>query len=169
MRVASCTRRPPPRRSDMTVRVRVFVLLILAVVVAGPVRNAAAGKGDKVTATANGRRVRLKGAPVCDGATQGGFSIVASPKVRRLGQVIRGVAIACPVDLANSIFPVSPPFCSVSYTETHVKRVPTIASWGASVPAVQVTVDSYDGTRMSGTFSGALTPEFGATRDATIA
>jgi hypothetical protein len=141
----------------------------IALVATLPPSDAIAGKGDKVSARVNGRNLRYHAKKICDGFTPGAVSFVAAPRRYHLGQTVRTIAVACPLDLTTTSFPVTPPFCSIGYTEIRVKVPPTAKEWGGSSEAVQVTFTSFDGTHVAGTFSGTLQPEAGATSTASVA
>jgi len=77
---------------------------------------------------------------VCDGYTTAGVSLVGSQKARRLGQTVRGLAVACAIDITTSTFPVSVEFCSIGYDEIKVRPGVPIKTWGGSNPDIQVTL-----------------------------
>jgi hypothetical protein len=146
------------------------MLLVLATALTVP--EATAGPGDKVSAIVNGHRVRFRRKLVCDGYTSAGFAIVGSQVPHRLGQIISGVAVTCPGDITVVPLLTNPQFCSISVTETAVKRAPTVKSWVGSNPdnaTIQVELTKFEGGRLEGTFSGTLQPLFGTTTPATVA
>jgi hypothetical protein len=118
----------------------------------------------------NGRNIRDRGKNICDGFTQAGVSFVAAPRRYHLGQTLRAVSLACAdFDLSSTTFPVTPQFCLLGYTEIKVKVPPTSKRWGSSSTATaQVMFTSFDGTHVTGTFSGTLAPESGTSTPATI-
>jgi len=143
-------------------------MLGVALATAFPVSEAAAGRGDKITATANGHRIRLRRGLVCDGYTTAGVTAVGAQKPHRLGQTVRGLAFGCAIDITMSTFPVSPEFCTLAYTEIKVKPGVPTKQWGGSNPDIQVTLASFDGTRLQGTFSGTLQPQTAGAGPATV-
>jgi len=150
----------------------VVAATLVMIATAFTVTEATAGPGDKVSAIVNGHRVSLRRKLVCDGYTTAGFSIVASQKPHRLGQILRGVAVACPGDITTVPLLTNPMFCSISVTETAVRRAPTAKSWVGSNPdnaTIQVELTKFEGGRLEGTFSGTLQPLFGTTTPATVA
>ena len=156
---------------NVTLRTRRSILaptLAVALVTGFAATEAAAGKGDKILATVNGHRVRLRRALVCDGYTPAVVSMVGAQKPHRLGQTVRSLAVACAIDITTSAFPVSPEFCAIGYAEIKVKPGVPVKQWGGSNPDVQVTLEQFDGTVLVGTFSGPLQPVSGTTDPATV-
>jgi len=150
----------------------VVAATLVVIATALTLTEATAGSGDKVSAIVNGHRVRLRRRLVCDGYTSAGFAIVASQMPHRLGQVIRGVAVTCPGDITMLPLLTNPNFCSISVTETTVKRAPTVKRWVGSNPdnaTIQVGLTKFEAGRLEGTFSGTLQPLFGTTMPATVA
>jgi len=155
---------------SVTLRTRwkLAVMLGVALATAFPVSEAAAGRGDKITATVNGHRVRFRRGQVCDGATAAGFSIVGAQKPHRLGQTLRGLALGCAIDVSTITSPVSPEFCVMGYTEIRFKPGVPTKQWGGSNPDIQITLSPVSGGRLQGMFSGTLQPESGSTAPATV-
>jgi hypothetical protein len=144
------------------------VMIGMALAIGYPVGEAAAGKGDRITATINGRHVRLRRAQVCDGYTTAGVSIAAGQKPHRLGQTLRSIALACAVDITTAALPLSPEFCSIGYAEIKFRPGVPVKQWGGASADVHVTLEEFDGTHLEGTFSGTLQPEAGTTTPATV-
>ena len=57
-------------------------------------------------------------------------------------------------DLATSALPVTLTQCNGVYQETRIGRHPSVKVWTTST-GIQATIDSFDGARASGTFSGS--------------
>src|SRR5262249_28865266 len=127
---------------------------------------ASAAKGDKLTAVVNGKKLKLRNKSLCAGYNTAVVSITGGTKFHHLGQVLRPITVACDVDLTTSALPVSPSICSIGYTETGTSlHHPTFKGWGSTStpdnPVIQVTISSFSGGRVQGTFSGTLMGEAG--------
>lgn len=143
--------------------------LVTALVVAIGVHEAAAKKKrgkESVVAVVNGKRRswNTKKIGVTVGPLTGSLSsvsVIATVKRFRLNQFIPGLSLSCEVELAGT-FPVTPVFpqqlCLVGYTELRASRHPSYKMWGGSNAdqAVQFTLDSLVGNRLTGTFHGTL-------------
>jgi len=152
---------PTSRSRRWTLAATLAVPLLLTL----PAPEARAGKGDKVTLTVNGRRVKFRKKLVCDGYNTAAFSITGGQLPHRLHQLVRTIVVSCVlIDITKSTFPVSPPSCEVGYNEFRYK--PALArQWVGTNPDIQVTVESFDGTRLQGSFGGTLAP-YGGTAPA---
>ena len=150
------------RRWTLAATLAVPLLLTL------PATEARAGKGDKVTATVNGRRVKFRKKLVCGGYTSGAVAVVGGQMPHRLHQLARTIVVSCVlIDVTKSTFPVSPPSCQVGYNEIRFK--PQLArQWVGASPDIQVTLEAFDGTRLQGSFGGTLGPFGGTTSAATV-
>jgi hypothetical protein len=124
---------------------------------------------ESVVAVVNGKRrswgtkkIGVTVAPLTDSLSS--VSVVATVKRFHLNQLVPGLALSCEVDLTGT-FPVTPMFpqqlCLVGYTEIRVSRHPSTKMWGGSNAdqAVQFTLDSLVGNRLTGTFHGTLASE----------
>jgi hypothetical protein len=143
-------------------RKRWFVMVALAAALMAelPADQAAARKPkETVSAVINGHRFKLKRAQLATGRTpEGGFSVGGGTRPHRLHQVIKGIALGCAIGLASDVFPVPGQFCAVGYSEiVFASSLPT-KQWVGISDAVEVTLDSFDGTRLKGTFQGTLAP-----------
>jgi hypothetical protein len=148
-------------------RARVAAVLGLACAIGVVATPASAAKGDKLTAVVNGKKLKLRKTTVCAGYNTAVVSIAGGTKFHHLGQVLRAIAIACDVDLTTAALPVSPPICTIGYTEQGTSlHHPTSKAWGSTStpdnPIIQVTISSFGGGRVQGTFSGTLAGELGA-------
>jgi hypothetical protein len=143
-----------------------------ALVVAIGVHDAAAKKKrgrESVVAVVNGKRrswnakkIGVTVEPLTGSLSS--VSVIAAVKHPHLNQLVPGLSLSCEVDLTGT-FPVTPVFpqqlCLVGYTEIRTSRNPTYKSWGGSNAdqAVQFTLDSLVGNRLTGTFHGTLTSQ----------
>lgn len=149
-------------------RARIGAVLGLACAIGVVVTPASAAKGDKLTAVVNGKKLKLRNKTVCAGYNTSVVSIAGGTKFHHLGQVLRAFVIACDVDLTTAALPVSPSICSIGYTEQGTSlHHPTSRAWGSTStpdnPVIQVTISSFGGGRVQGTFSGTLAGETGTT------
>jgi hypothetical protein len=72
------------------------------------------------------------------------------------GHFNRAVAIACPaLNLATATLPVTLSSCNGNYQETKVSLHPSVKVW-ATGDGLEITVESFDGSSIKGTFSGAF-------------
>jgi hypothetical protein len=148
-------------------RARIAAVLGLAYAIGVVATPASAAKGDKLTAVVNGKKFKLRNKTLCAGYNTAAFSITGATKFHHLGQVLRAIVVSCvEVDLTTAALPISPPFCSISYTETGTSlRHHTFKGWTTistpDNPLLQVTISSFSGGRVQGTFSGTLEGELG--------
>jgi hypothetical protein len=134
------------------------IAALAAALVAAVSEGTALAKKNLIVATVNGKRYKWKGRYVVTGLSGVG-TITAAAKPARPGGVVRGIGFGCPVDLRNETLPLTPPaeYCSATYTEQTVSRTPVARAWFAT-SNVQVTYQTFDGVRMTGTFAGVLEP-----------
>jgi hypothetical protein len=142
-------------------RARIAAVLGLACAIGIVPTPASAAKGDKLTAVVDGKKLKLRNKTVCGGYNTAVVSIAGGTKLHHLGQVLRAIGIACDVDLTTAALPVSPSFCSITYTEQGTSlHHPTSKGWSSvstpDNPVIQVTISSFGGGRVQGTFSGTL-------------
>jgi hypothetical protein len=143
-------------------RARIAAVLGLACAIGVVATPVSAAKGDKLTAVVDGKKLKLRNKTLCAGYNTAVVSIAGGTKFHHLGQVLRAIAVECDVDLTTAALPVSPAVCSITYTEQGTSlHHPTSKGWaGVSTPdnpVIQVTISSFDGGRVQGTFSGTLT------------
>ena len=125
---------------------------VVALVVALPARYGIATKRQKprMIAIVNGKRLKSVG-PVAY-YTPASFSINAASKPRR--GLVRTVTANCgPIDIKAVAIPIAIPGCYGTYTEAG-SRHGRFRQWTGT--SMEVTVDSFDGTRIVGTFQGTL-------------
>ena len=108
-----------------------------------------------VSATIAGERVKWKGRLVLIHDTTGSGLTVIATKIF----ATKTIGVGCGILLAGQTFPLTTTACSLSYT---MRKHRQFQSWlnpglDPSNP-VQVTVESFDGTVVQGTFSGTLEP-----------
>ena len=138
----------------------IVVTLLVTTLVAALAPATAHGRSKQsITARVNGHRVKFgrKLISTTGSAETGGLATGGGQKVRHLGQLVRGLVFGCAVALAGPTFPVEGQYCTMGYSETKVSRNPVFRQW-AAVDGVSVTVASFDGNRVTGTFSGTLPP-----------
>jgi hypothetical protein len=114
---------------------------------------------ESISAVVGGHRVKFgrKLVTTSGSAESGSFATGGGQPVRRLGRTVKGLVFGCAIALTSPVFPVDGQFCTMGYSETKVSRNPVIRQWAAA-EGVRVTVDSFDGSRLSGTFEGTLPP-----------
>ena len=144
-------------------------LLGAALVLTIGVHDAAARrKGERVTATVNGKHIKWGAKKVHVTPIAGAVNFVAVPTRPHLHQLIRGLAFSCIIDLTASTFPVtvvSPQICTIGYTQLRYGLNQHFEMWGATSfdNSVEVTFDSFDGRRVTGHFRGTLAAEIPTT------
>ena len=74
----------------------------------------------------------------------------------RRGDFHRAVSFFCPaLNLATATLPVTLSSCSGVYQERRISPHPSVKGW-ATYDGLEITVESFDGGRIKGTFSGAF-------------
>jgi len=147
----------------------VAMLLGAALVLTIGVHDAAARrKGERVTATVNGKHIKWGAKKIGILPTPGAVSFVAVVKHPHLHQLIRGLSFSCIVDLSTSTFPVTPVFpqlCVLGYVQGRFDLHQNYEMWGSTSVdnSVEVTFDSFDGRRLTGHFRGTLAAEIPTT------
>jgi len=143
----------------MNVTMRRFLPAMIAIALLSglPATPAIAGKGDKISAVVGGKHVKFRRRQVCAAYNQGDmtgvFEATGGKIPHRVGQLLRGLAVGCVVDLAGGTPPLT---CNVGYTQFRASANPDLHQYAGFSPDVDVTFTSYDGTRVRGTFSGTL-------------
>ena len=140
-------------------RLAAVLLVVAALGAIASVADARRRPKQSLSALVNGRRVKFgrKLITSTGSAETGTIAFGGGQQPHRLGQTLRGLSIGCAVALASPVFPVEAQFCSLGYSETHFARQLTSKAW-AAVDGVHLTVTSFDGTRVTGTFDGTLPP-----------
>ncbi len=151
-------------------------LLAAAVLAGAPGAGGAAARQRKkssLTATINGKRFKPTGKVPLVAAYDPGTDLLViggtSTKIRPRRGTVRILAISCIVDLDAGVFPAPCTATTAQYSDnTYTGRIPgTPTAWAGE--GIGMTIDSYDGTRVRGTFSGSLPPGIGgATGPATF-
>jgi hypothetical protein len=136
--------------------IQVMVAVALAALVAGmPAEAEARRKKGRVSATVNGKRVKF---PYNVSITAGGdtvaFFLVAQtrPRLRRL---LRTIGVGC-ADFPPAATPATLQYCTANYQETRLSANPAAKAWTTQVVPDIVTIDSYDGTNVTGRFGAVL-------------
>jgi hypothetical protein len=137
----------------------VAAVLLTTLAAAPPMATARTPKPKQsISAVVNGHRVKFKrNAISSSGSADTGFATGGAQQPHRLGQTLRGLVVGCAIGLASSVFPVDGQYCTMGYSETKFSRNPTFKQW-AAVEGVRVTITSFDGSRVNGTFDGMLLP-----------
>jgi len=140
---------------------RIVTMIALAGVLAASIPGpavAARKKKNTIAATVNGKPLRWSGRLVPIGNDLSGLTVIGTKPVRP-GRVAPTISLGCPIYLPSFAVPGVAPQCSGTYLETKVRgRQVSIQSWLATSGQMQVTIDSFDGTRVTGTFSGTVQP-----------
>jgi hypothetical protein len=156
----------------MTLGARIAAVLGFACAIGVVATPAWAAKGDKLTAVVNGKKLKVRNKLVCAGYTTAAVSVTGTTK--NPFHVIRSIGIACVVDLTTAALPGSPSFCDITYTETRLlpPKHAFSKAWGSistpDNPVLQVTISSFSGGRLEGTFSGTLAGETAGTPATTV-
>jgi hypothetical protein len=141
---------------------RWIVVTLLVTALVAPIAPATARRLPKesISARVNGHRIKFgrKLINTSGSAESGTLATGGGQPIRHLGQLARGLVFGCAIALTGPTFPVDGQFCTMGYSETRVSRNPTIKQWAAAVDGVRVTVTSFDGSRVTGTFEGTLPP-----------
>jgi hypothetical protein len=129
---------------------------------------AARRRGERVTATVNGKHIKWGAKKLTVPLVPGAVNFVAVVRRPHLHQVIRGLSFSCIIDLTTSTFPVTPVFpqiCVLGYIQGRFDLHQNYEMWGATSAdnSVEVTFDSFDGRRLTGTFRGTLAAEIPTT------
>lgn len=135
-------------------------LLAATLVAALPIDAAARKPKPSIGAIVDGHRLKLRRKQLSDPTRTdaGGVAFAGGMQPRRLGQVLKSIAIGCALGLDSPVFPAAGQYCTIGYAETKFSTSLTIKQWAGGPDGVQVTFDSYDGTRLRGTFQGTLAP-----------
>ena len=138
---------------QMSWSTRIVAIGVGACLVAGGLpSDAAAGKRSMVSARINGKRFKSTSRRLTFG-TYGDFILLVVGS--KAGRSVRSLGVGCvPVDLATAALPLT---CTGNgtYQEVRIGRRPSAKAWG-TVNGLQVTIESFDGARARGTFSGTF-------------
>jgi hypothetical protein len=130
-------------------RTRILALLVLALT-ASSVPVEAAKRGKKVfTATINGKKWKSTKKYTCF-ATGGAF-VAYGTKFGGLRGLTKILTVSCVNDLSLQTFPFTTTDCLITYGETRARPLAQ-RFWFQLVGGTEVTVESYDGTRMVARF-----------------
>ncbi|HLY36507.1 MAG TPA: hypothetical protein VKU61_00635 [Candidatus Binatia bacterium] len=151
-------------------RARIATVLGLVCAIGVVATPALAVKGDKLRATVDGKKVTFRNKLVCGGYTIAAFSVTGATK--NPFHVIRSMQVGCDVDLTTAALPISPSICTIFYQETRLLHHPFSKAWSSistpDNPVIQVTISSFSGGRLEGTFSGTLASETAGTPATTV-
>jgi hypothetical protein len=143
------------RRTRSIVATALVGLLVTALAA-----DARRGPRQIITAIVGGKRVKLKNKQISAPSLNGGsVAFGGGQQPHRLGQTLKGVTIGCAIGLESPIFPAFGQYCQIGYSETKFSRNLSYKQWASADDAkVHVTFESWDGTRLHGTFEGTLDP-----------
>lgn len=117
---------------------------------------------ERLTATIDGKRFRARD---FNTSAPGASPIVIGGTKPRVGTVVRSLEVVCVVPLPELVFPVTPippDECTISYFDFRyggAQGGTTRRFLGTNdTGAVRVTLESFDGKRLTGTFQGTLGP-----------
>ncbi len=135
-------------------KVRWSVVAALAVVLGGGLAGDAFAGKKKIAARINGKGFKVPG-KFTVGAITGGGIIIAGAKPVRPGRLFKELTLSCVVgDLATATLPLTVT-CGGAYLETKLAVNPVAKAW-VSEQGIQMTIQSFSGIRLTGTFSGAF-------------
>jgi hypothetical protein len=135
------------------VSVRVSVVALTAFVLAGLLDGDALAKKAKsrFTATVNGKRLKAR-RPILAIYSTASFSVNGASKPKR--GLVRTLTANCgPLDIKAVPLPTTVAGCFGSYTEAGSRRLP-FRQWTGT--GIDVTVESLEGGRITGTLRGTL-------------
>jgi hypothetical protein len=135
----------------------------LALVAQAPVATARRPKPKaSLSAVVNGRHVKSGKKLITSrgDATSGIFAIGGAQGVH-YGRTARVLGVGCAIALSATTFPADGMFCTLTYSEVKLSRSGLSTKGWSAVEGVQVTVTSFDGTRITGTFAGTMEPSLG--------
>ena len=155
-------------------KMRVMMATLALLYVAGPITTGtleARGKKEKIKARINGKPFKANLVPSMIAAYEPTSQILTVnglfQKIRPGQGQVRTLTFSCTLDLPGATLPATVPSVFLYSDNTFKGFVPgTPIAWAGE--GVSVTITSFDGTRVSGTFEGSLPPGDGATGSATI-
>lgn len=80
-------------------------------------------------------------------------------------KVSRALAVSCLIDVKTAVLPTTLD-CSGSFVEQHTRDPGQSKTWSSL--GIQTTIESFDGSRLTGTFRGTLDPIVGASGPASV-
>ena len=130
--------------------ISVGLALVFAVVA-----SAAGASKPKLTARIHGKAFKATGTTLLQGTYVGAelFSILAKTKNVRHNRAMDFACVGLGLAPGNIV---APGPCGGEYQETNVSRHGVSVKVWSTVNGLQVTLDSFDGTHATGTFSGAF-------------
>jgi hypothetical protein len=129
---------------------------VLAVVLAVPLLDDAQARRPRarLSASVDGKRFKAWKRGLTGIYSTASFSAGGSTKPRR--GMIRTLQVACAgVDIKTVTLPFAPTLCTGIYQENNI-RTGGLKNWSAL--GIELTADSFDGSRMVGTFRGVIGP-----------
>ena len=128
--------------------------------------NATAASGPRLSARINGHALRASGTRLQVVSFPTLFEVTASTKNVRNNHA---AAFACVAfDLASMPLPTTLTQCNGNYQETKIgRRGASVKAWSTAA-GIQVTIESFDGSHVTGTFGGAFEFSAEGRRPATI-
>ena len=133
-----------------------LVVALGAVLLAGPLVGDAFAKKPKsrLSATVNGKRLKSSKRAVMGLYATASFSVNSATRLRH--GLVRSITVNCgPVDIKAVALPITLTACFGAYTEAP-RHTAGFKQWLSN--GIDLTVESFDGSRVVGTFRGALAP-----------
>jgi hypothetical protein len=132
--------------------------------------DAMAGKKEKLKAKINGKGFKANLRDSIVGAHDGLTNLVVVSGTSHKGRLkvtIKNLSVSCSVPLEGATFPMTVTDCtgSVMITTGSIGGS-SVVGWAGS--GLSMTITSFDGTRLNGTFEGTLPPNDIANQPATI-
>jgi hypothetical protein len=132
---------------------RIALTALAALLISGTFGGQATAAGKPFSAQINGRVFKATAKNAQALFLQDVVELVAHT---RKGHFNRALAIACPaLNLTTATLPVTLSSCNGNYQETKVSLHPSVKVW-ATGDGIEITVESFDGSSIKGTFSGAF-------------
>lgn len=139
---------------------RFVCLLAVAGLLAVPTGgDAMRGKKEKLKAKVNGKAFKARIDSVAgthDAFTNALVLTGLAQKGGLRGSTVKNISVTCVVALDGVTFPVTTTDCVGNFTVTTVRFPGRISNDGWAGSGISLTVTSFDGTRVNGTFEGTL-------------
>lgn len=132
-----------------------LVMVLGAVLLAGPLIGDAFARKPKplLSATVNDKRLKSSKRGIVGLYATTSFSVNGATKVKR--GLVRSITVNCgPVNIKAVPLPNTLTSCYGAYSESRSKGGPAFKQWTGT--AVELAVDSFDGSRIVGRFRGTL-------------
>lgn len=117
---------------------------------------------DKVKAKVDGKKITFEDIEVQLTHSDEGF-FVHGGKSTNGGKRFLAIGLGCPIDFENANFPLTSIHCAGTYTESKPRKG-KVRSWVQGT-GFEVTIDSFDGNKVKGRWSGDLAALVNARKD----